>query len=65
MRPDHRPRVRLSISEQVAFIRILAFETHRGPRQLVDHWAQPGDTHTDQHRALDATLRLMWRTPPE
>lgn len=65
MRPDERPRVHLTISEQVAFIRIVAMETDRHARRLIDHWAQPGDVHPGQDRALDGTLRMMWRTPTD
>lgn len=59
MRPDP---VQLTLGEQVAWLRIVEAETHRGPRRLIAKWAAPGDLHPDAARLLDETLREMWRS---
>jgi hypothetical protein len=53
---------RLTLTEQVAWLRIVQAETHAGPRRLLARWAQPGDLHPCARRLLDETLRRMWRT---
>lgn len=53
---------RLTLAEQIAWLRIVQTETHAGPRRLIARWAVPGDLHPHARRLLDETLRRMWRT---
>jgi hypothetical protein len=55
--------VRLTTPELIDYISIVAHETDPHARHLLDHWAQPGDIHPGQERALEATLAMLWRTP--
>lgn len=62
---DHRPAIRLSVREQLAFMRIVQHETNEAGRRMLDIWARPGDAGPHAGRVLTETFRLLWRTPPD
>jgi hypothetical protein len=59
---DHRPVIRLSVSEQMRFLLIVDRETRRPARRLLDLWVQPEDLGPHAEQLLTETLRAMWRT---
>lgn len=62
---DHQPAIRLSVREQLAFMRIVQHETNEAGRRMFDIWARPADTHPHADRILTETFRLLWRTPAD
>jgi hypothetical protein len=61
---DHRPAIRLSVREQLAFMRLVDRETHPAGRRLLDTWARPEDATRQVGSVLDETFKLMWRSSP-
>lgn len=66
MRPgspdDQPPDMRLSVREQLEFMRIIDQETNLPARRLLDYWAHHDDLGPHAERLLAATFKLMWRS---
>ncbi len=57
---DDRPRVVLSLAEQVAWIQLVNNSSYRNPRQLLDYWMKYSGPIRDP--LLDAAFRSLWRS---
>jgi len=57
---DSRPRVRLSLNEQLTWLQFVERETHRHPRQLLNFWTARGEIRDP---VLDVAFLALWKTP--
>jgi len=60
---DDRPVVRLSLVEQISWLRFVQKETHRHPGRLLNYWIRRRGPI--QEPVLDATFRSLWKMPTE